>query len=57
MVKASIGSKVKSCLISGLSYNLKVTEANLMKIYRKIKHNMVCHIQDLSSHFRAQSHC
>ena len=38
-VKAAIGSKVKTCLKTYLSHNLKATEANLMKLHRKIKHN------------------
>ena len=49
-VKAAIRSKVKTCLKTYLSHNLKATEANLMKLYRNIKHNQeVCCIQDLGS--------
>ena len=40
-VKVTIGSKVKLCLNSCCSYT---TEANLIKLHRKIKHNeRVCH--------------
>ena len=41
-VKATVGSIVKLCL----SNNLKITQANLIKLKRKIKHNeKVCHAQ------------
>ena len=40
--------KSKSGFKSGLSDNLKPTEANLMKFYRKINHNeKVCRIHEL----------
>ena len=56
-VKATIGPEVKSCLKLCLSYNLKVTEANLMKLHRKIKHNeRVCCVQELGSYAQGQSH-
>ena len=32
------------------------TEANLMKLHRKIKHNEVCHTQKLSFHIQGQGH-
>ena len=38
-VKVTIGSKVKLCLNSCCSYT---TEANLIKLHRKIKHNEKC---------------
>ena len=42
-VKATIRSEVNSCL----SNNSETTEANLMKIHRKIEHNVkVYHAQD-----------
>ena len=47
-VKVTIGSDVKLCLKSCFSYT---TEANLMKLHRKIKHNeKVCCTQDLGSY-------
>ena len=56
-VKATIVSKVKLCLKSCLSNNLKNTEANLMKFHRKIKHNeKVCHAHILGSHIQGQCH-
>ena len=43
-VKVTIGSKVKLCLTSFCSHT---TEANLIKLHRKIKHNeTVCHAHD-----------
>ena len=52
-VKATVGSKVKSCLQSYLSQNLKTTETNLLKL----KHNeKVCHIQDIGGHAHGQGH-
>ena len=46
-VKVTIRSKVKLCLNLGCS---ETTEANLMKLHRKIKHNeKVCRAQDLGS--------
>ena len=57
-VKAAVGSKVKSCLKSYLSHNLKATAAILMKLYRKLKHNeKVCCIQDLNCQVQGQVHC
>ena len=57
-VKATVGSKFKSCLNLCRSHNLKTTEANLMKLYRKINLNekMSC-IQDLCYHTQGQGHC
>ena len=52
----TVGSEVKSCQ-SCLIHNLKTTEANLMKLDRKIKHNeKVCLAQKLGScaHGRAK---
>ena len=55
-VKATIGSKVKSCFKLCLSRNL--TEANLMKLHRKIMHNVeVYGIHDLYCHTGGQGHC
>ena len=57
-VKATIGSNVKLHLKLCLSHNLKTTEANLMKLHRKIKHKeKVCSIQDLGCHPQGQGHC
>ena len=40
---------------SYLSHNLKTTEANVMKLHRKIKHTeKVCHAQELGSNFQGQ---
>ena len=51
-VKATIVSKVKLCLNSCCSYT---TEANLMKLHRKIKHNeKVCHARDFGSYAQGQ---
>ena len=45
-VKSQSGQRSKSCL----SNNLKTTEANLMKLHRKIKDNeKVCRAQELGS--------
>ena len=58
MVKATVGSNVKSYLKLCLSHNLKTLEANLMKLHRKRKHNeKVCHAQELGSYAQGQSHC
>ena len=51
-VKVTIRSKVKLCLKLCCS---QTTEANLIKLHRKIKHNeKVCHTHDLGSY--AQGH-
>ena len=51
-VKITIGSKVKLCRSSCCSYT---TEANLMKLHRKIKHNeKVCHTHDFGSYAQGQ---
>ena len=51
-VKVTIGSKVKLCLNLCCSYT---TEANLIKLHRKIKHNeKVCHAYDFSSYAQGQ---
>ena len=43
---------------SYLCHNLKTSEANLMKLHRKIKYNeKACHIQDLGCHTQDQDHC
>ena len=56
-VKATIRSEFKLCLKSCLSYNSKTTQANLMKLHRKIKHNEdVCHTQKLGYHIQGQGH-
>ena len=45
----------KSCLKLCLGHNLKTTEANLMKLKRKIKHNQkVCCAQVLGTHAEGQ---
>ena len=41
-VSVTIRSEFKLCLKSCLSNNSKTTEANLMKLHRKIKHNGRC---------------
>ena len=47
------GQRSKSCL----SNNSKITEANLMKLHRKIEHNKkVCRAQKLGSYPQGQSH-
>ena len=51
-VKVTIRSKVKLCLKLCCSYT---TEANLMKLHRKIKHNeSVCRAYDLGSYAQGQ---
>ena len=51
-VKVTIRSKVKLCLKLCCS---KTTEANLMKLHRKIKHNeKVCRAHDLGSYAQGQ---
>ena len=37
--KATFGSEVELCPKMCLSNNLHTTEANLMKVHRKVKHN------------------
>ena len=47
------GQRSKSCL----SNNSKTTEANLMKLHRKIEHyEKVCRAQELGSYARGQGH-
>ena len=51
-VEVTIGSEVKLCLNSCCSYT---KEANLIKLYRKIKHNeKVCHAHDFGSYAHGQ---
>ena len=51
-VKVTVGSEVKLCLNSCCSYT---TEANLIKLHRKIKHNeKVCCTQDFGSYAQGQ---
>ena len=52
-VKVAIRSEVKTCL----SNNPKTTEANLMKLHKKIEHNKkVCRAQTLGSYAQGQGH-
>ena len=47
------GQRSKSCL----SNNSKTTEANLMKLHRKIEHyEKVCRAQELGSYAQGQGH-
>ena len=47
------GQRSKSCF----SNNSKTTEANLMKLYRKIEHNeKVCRAHDIGSYAQGQGH-
>ena len=51
-VKLTIRSEVKLCLKLCCS---QTTEANLIKLHRKIKHNeKVCHTHDLGSYAQGQ---
>ena len=51
--RSQSGQRSKSCLRN----NSKTTEANLMKLHRKIKHNeKVCHAQELGSYAQGQGH-
>ena len=51
-VKATIRSKVKLCLKLCC---WQTTEANLIKLHRKIKHNeKVCHTHDFGSYAQGQ---
>ena len=51
-VKVTIRSEVKLCLKLCCSYT---TEANLIKLHRKIKYNeKVCHTHDLGSYAQGQ---
>ena len=51
-VKVTIRSKVNMCLKLCCSFT---TEANLMKLHRKMKHNEnVCRTHDLDSYFQGQ---
>ena len=50
-VKVAISQRSKSCL----SNSYKTTEANLMKLYKKIEHNeKVCHAYDFGSYALGQ---
>ena len=52
-------SRLQSCQRSKLclSNNSKTTEANLMKLHRKIENNKkVCCAQELGSHIQGQGH-
>ena len=52
-VKVTIGSEVKLCLNLYCSYT---TEANLIQLHRKMKHNeKVCHTHDFGSYTHSQS--
>ena len=62
-VKVTIRSEFKLCLKSILSNNSKTTQANLMKLRRKIKHHgkiehneSVCLTQELGYHIQGQGH-
>ena len=51
-VKVKIGSEIKLCLKLCCS---ETTEANLIKLHRKIKHNeKVCHTYELGSYAQGQ---
>ena len=51
-IKVTIGSEIKLCLKLCCSYT---TEANLIKLHRKIKHNeKVCHAHDFGSYTQGQ---
>ena len=51
--RSQSGQRAKSCL----SNNSKTTEANLMKLHRKIEHNeKVCSAQELGSYAQGQGH-
>ena len=53
-VKVTVGSEVKLCLNLCCSYT---TEANLIKLHRKIKHNeKVCRAHDFGSYAQGHSH-
>ena len=53
-VKVTIRSEVKLCLNLCCSY---ATEANLIKLHRKIKHNeKVCHAYEFGSYAQGQGH-
>ena len=53
-VKVTSGSEVKLCLKSCCSYT---SEANLIKLHRKLKHNeKVCCAHDLNSYIQGQGH-
>ena len=56
-VKVTIGSEFELCLKLCLSNNSKTTQANLMKLHRKIRHKKkVCHTQKLGYHIQGQGH-
>ena len=51
--RSQSGQRSKLCL----SNNSKTTEANLMKLHKKIENNMkVCRAQELGSHNQGQGH-
>ena len=51
--RSQSGQRSKSCF----SNNSKTTEANLMKLHRKIEHNeKVCWAQELGSNAQGQGH-
>ena len=51
--RSQSGQRSNSCL----SNNSKTTEANLMKLHRKIEHNeKVCHAQEIGSYAQGQGH-
>ena len=56
-VKVKIGSKVKSCLKSCFSHNLRTTEASLMKLHKDKHNKKVNHTQDSDCHAQGQGHC
>ena len=41
---------------SCVSHNLKANKGNLIKLYRKIMQNEVCHTQNLGSYHQGQGH-
>ena len=52
-----IRSEVKLCLKSCLRNNSNTTQANFMKLHKKMKQNeKVCHTQILGSHIQGQGH-
>ena len=53
---SKVKATVKGLIVSSQPLNLKTTEANLMKLHRKIKYSeKVCHIQDLYCHSQGQT--
>ena len=51
--RSQLGQRSKSCF----SNNSKTTEANLMKLHRKIEYNeKVCRAQELGSYAKSRGH-